>query len=162
MTLSTPTTAKFRLRPPLSADLAALLALEQQSFTTDRLSRERFQHWFRATNATFLVCADAQDQVAGYALILYRRNSRKARLYSIVVSEEHRGHGLAQQLLKEGEKVAGLRGCLQLYLEVRPDNDAAIKLYEHSGYARAGILNQFYEDGTDALRFAKNLPQNLI
>lgn len=162
MTLTTPATTEFRLRPPLPADLPALLALEERSFITDRLSHVRFRHWLRASNATFLVGADSQDRVAGYALILYRRNSRRARLYSIVVSEQYRGGGLAQRLLEAGEAAAGRRACTSLYLEVRPDNPRAIRLYQQRGYQTCGTLPAFYEDGTDALRFEKSLPQNLI
>jgi len=157
MTHSTPATTEFRLRPPLPADIPALLALEQRSFTTDRLSRERFRHWIQAANATFLIGVDSSNEVAGYALILYRRNSRKARLYSIVVSEQYRGHGLAQRLLDAGEMASKERGCSSLFLEVRPDNHRAIHLYQQRGYQKRGILHAFYEDGADALRFEKNL-----
>lgn len=157
MTLTKPVTTEFQLRPPLPTDLPALLALEQRSFSTDRLSHDRFKHWFQAPNGTFLVCADPSNGVAGYALILYRRNSRKARLYSIVISEQYRGHGLAQRLLKAGETSARERGCSSVYLEVRPDNHRAIQLYEQRGYQTRGRLHAFYEDGMDALRFEKTL-----
>src|SRR5690606_4090602 len=113
----------------------------------DRLSRKRFRHWCRADNATFLVSTDPEKQVAGYALILYRRNSRKARLYSIAVSRQHRGLGLARQLLQAGEKAARENACLQLDLEVRPDNQPAIHLYQQLGYEMKGRLPAFYEDG---------------
>lgn len=152
-----PVTTEFQLRPPLPADLPALLALEERSFTTDRLNHKRFRHWFQASNGTFLVCADSQNQVAGYILILYRRNSRKARLYSIAISEQYRGRGLARQLLDTGEKAAIKRACSTLYLEVRPDNQCAIHLYQQLGYQTRSRLPGFYEDGTDALRFEKNL-----
>lgn len=157
MTLAAPATTEFRLRRPLEADLPALLALEQRSFSTDRLSRDRFKHWFQAANGTFLVCADPSNGVAGYALILYRRSSNKARLYSIAISEQYRGQGLAQRLLDAGEMAAQERGCSSLYLEVRPDNHRAIHLYEQRGYQTHGLLHAFYEDGTNALRFEKNL-----
>jgi len=157
MTSTTSAQTEFRLRRPLAADLPALLMLEQRSFVTDHLSRERFRHWFQAPNATFLVCADPSNEVAGYALILYRRNSRRARLYSIVTSEQYRGRGLAQRLLNAGETAAKERDCSSLYLEVRPDNHRAIHLYQQLGYQNCGVLHAFYEDGTDALRFEKNL-----
>lgn len=157
MTLTTAATMEFRLRLPQPADLPSLLELEQRAFVTDRLSRKRFLHWFRASQATFLLTVDPADQVAGYALILYRRNSQKARLYSIAVSEPYRGHGLAQRLLIAAERAARQRGCSVLYLEVRPDNRAAITLYQRQGYSLIGTRQGFYEDGTDALRFEKSL-----
>ena len=155
-------TASPALRAPRLADIPQLVALEYANFSSDQLSAARFRHWIRASNCFFRVAADCQDRVAGYALILYRHNSRRARLYSIVVSPTHRGLGLAQRLLAEGESAARERGCLSLYLEVRPDNHAAIRLYEGTGYRHGGLLPGFYEDGNDALRLEKVLIENLI
>lgn len=152
-----PNSNPLLLRTPHPADIAQLVALEYANFSSDQLSAARFRHWMRASNCFFQIVADAQNQVAGYALVLYRRNSRRARLYSIVVSPAYRGQGLAQRLLAEGEAAAQERGCQSLYLEVRPDNFAAIQLYQSRGYQVQHTLPQFYEDGTDALRLVKSL-----
>jgi ribosomal protein S18 acetylase RimI-like enzyme len=42
-------------------------------------------------------------------------------------------------------------------LEVRVDNVAAIRLYERRGYEVVGVTDDFYEDGSDALRMRKRL-----
>src|SRR5690606_3851080 len=46
-------------------------------------------------------------------------------------------------------------GCLVLRLEVREDNEVAIRLYEGLGFHRTGRRDAYYEDGASALRFER-------
>ena len=150
--------ATFILRSPRLSDLDALLDIEQRAFTTDLLSPRQMRYWIQANHRTFLVCEDKHSHtIAGYLLVFYRRNSRHARLYSIVVDKTFRGYGLARQLLSRGERAARKQGCSSMRLEVRPRNKPAIKLYEAFGYQRFGLHKALYEDGSDALRMEKVL-----
>jgi len=151
-------THRCQIRPAQHCDLPELVALESAVFETDRLSRDRFLHWLRAPNCTFLVACDTRGCFAGYALVLYRRNSSKARLYSIAVMPACRGQGIARQLLSACEQTARQRHCSGMTLEVRPDNRAALQVYDQSGYRHTRHLRHFYEDGTDAIRLEKTLP----
>ncbi|HCB16519.1 MAG TPA: ribosomal-protein-alanine acetyltransferase, partial [Alteromonas sp.] len=47
------------LRPAHNSDLAALLALENNCFSADRLSRRSFRHYLQSSNAEMVV-ADAE------------------------------------------------------------------------------------------------------
>lgn len=51
-----------------------------------------------------------------------------------------RGHGLAKALLQEVEREARKQGFSVLKLSVRETQDAAITLYEESGYVQWGVL----------------------
>lgn len=144
------------LRAAAVTDIDELLALEQTCFTTDRLSRRNFRWMIRQANAMLLV-AEAPQGLAGYILVLFRRHSRSARIYSVAVQPAWRGRGIAEQLLAAAELAAAAVGCDAIHLEVRPENSAAIRLYEKHGYQRFGILPAFYEDGVDALRLRKPL-----
>jgi ribosomal protein S18 acetylase RimI-like enzyme len=42
-------------------------------------------------------------------------------------------------------------------LEVRPDNRAAVALYERRGYRPFARTERYYEDGAPAVRFRKSL-----
>jgi ribosomal-protein-alanine N-acetyltransferase len=142
------------IRPARSADLAAILAIEQAVFQTDRLTRRALRHHLARGG---LHVADVGGEIAGYFLLLRRSGAVRARLYSIAVAPSRAGNGLGRALLEAAEERAAARGCAELRLEVRTDNAAAIALYERSGYHRLGTVEGFYEDGAPALRLAKRL-----
>lgn len=137
-------------------DIDALVALETACFETDRLSRRSFKHWLAADHRALLV-ADVEKTVAGYILIIYHPGTRLARIYSIAVSPQYRGLGLAKQLMAAGEQAANEDGRLYLRLEVSVDNTQAIKLYETQGYQKFGIYRDYYQDHKDALRYQKRI-----
>ena len=137
-------------------DIDALVALETACFETDRLSRRSFKHWLAADHRALLV-ADVEKNVAGYILIIYHPGTRLARIYSIAVSPQYRGLGLAKQLMAAGEQAANEEGRLYLRLEVSVDNTPAIKLYETQGYQKFGIYRDYYQDHKDALRYQKRI-----
>jgi ribosomal-protein-alanine acetyltransferase len=145
------------LRRARPGDLAALVALEQQAFTTDRLSRRQYRRHLHSASATLLVAA-AGRRLLGKALVFFRRGSHRARLYSIAVHAQARGRGVGTALLRAAERAARARGCSTLSLEVRADNARAIRWYERHGYRRFGAHPGFYEDGADAWRYAKRWP----
>ena len=148
--------AGFRIRPATLADLDALVALERRAFTTDHLSRRQYRHHLASASACVLAAADASG-LLGKAVVLFRKGSDIARLYSIAVADAARGRGLGEALAYAVERAARTRGCARLRLEVRQDNAGAIRLYERMGYRRFGAYAGFYEDGADAWRYEKNL-----
>ena len=153
----------LEIRPVQEEDLAALYALEQRCFATDRLSRRRFRHWVSASNREFLV-ATLNDELLGYGLVLIHRGTRLARLYSLAVSDTARGLGLGRRLLHALETATTQRGRLYMRLEVAEDNKAAITLYESLGYVAFGAYADYYEDHQTALRMQKRIrhaPENL-
>lgn len=144
------------VRKAAAEDLDALVALERATFETDRISRAQWRRHIASDTACVLV-AGPGGRVDGAAVLFHRRNSYRARLYSLAVAAAARGSGLAKALLAFAEAEARRRGCDTLYLEVRTDNAAAIALYEHRGYRRAARLQGFYEDGGDAWQYARSL-----
>lgn len=133
-----------------------MVALEERSFASDRLSRRSFRHLLTKGHAeTFLV--EVEGQPAGYALVLLNRGTALARLYSIAVDPAFRRRGLGRLLLDEAEERARAAGAVELRLEVRPDNAAAIASYGRQGFRPFGTYSDFYEDHADAIRMAKRL-----
>ncbi|ESR26159.1 GNAT family N-acetyltransferase/peptidase C39 family protein [Lutibaculum baratangense] len=146
-----------KLRPATPADLEALLALENEVFETDRISRRSFRRLLESPTASFVLAETDDGGLAGYALVLTRASTALARLYSLAVSPRLRGQGLARLLLDAAEDEAYERGAIALRLEVRADNARAIGLYRQRGYRQFGAYDDYYEDQTDALRFEKLL-----
>lgn len=141
-------------------DLEALLGLEHEAFSSDRISRRAMRRLLDAANATVLV-AEVDDKLAGYALVLFRRGSTTARLYSIAVARHAAGRRVGATLLAAVEQAAMARGATRLRLEVNAANDPAVRLYRKAGYRLFGRHAQYYEDKGDALRFEKRLVPDL-
>lgn len=153
----------LQIRPACPADVHALHVLEQACFKSDRLSRRRLRHWVAAENRVFLV-AERAGQLLGYVLVLLRRGTRLARLYSLAVSPAGRGQGIGGALLSAAEEASSDSGRLFMRLEVAEDNHDAIALYQHSGYRTFGSYPNYYEDDANALRMQKRIryrPENL-
>lgn len=145
-----------RIRPAELADLDAVEQLEDSVFTSDELSRRSLRYYVRQPTACFLVL-ELRGSIVGDAIVATRRGSRQARLYTIAVAPGHAGRGFGRSLLAASEEAARDRECATLRLEVRADNHAAVRFYEAAGYTRCGLYEDYYEDGTDALRFERGL-----
>jgi ribosomal protein S18 acetylase RimI-like enzyme len=138
------------------ADLDALWDLENQVFATDCMSRRSLRRLLTSPSAVAMV-ARPDGAIAGVAVLLFRLNSKVARLYSLAVAPKHTGRGIASALLAAAERIARSRKCERLRLEVHEKNHGAIKVYRKAGYHEFGRHNHYYEDRGDALRFEKRL-----
>jgi ribosomal protein S18 acetylase RimI-like enzyme len=144
------------IRPARAADIDALVAIENSAFTSDRLSRRSFRTLLERETAQTLI-AEAGGRAVGYCMVLFRKGSGVARLYSIATLGDTSEKGVGRQLLGAAEQAAYDRDRLLLRLEVREDNRRAIALYEQNAYRRIGREPDYYEDGAPALRFEKIL-----
>ena len=144
-----------RIRAGRVGDLDALLALEAL-FPSDRVSRAGWRRFLRSPRASVLV-AEARGEVLGDLVLLRRANSRKARIYSVVVAPAARGQGLGERLVAAAEREASKQGCGAVSLEVRADNRVARGLYAKRGYVEQRSLPAYYDDGADGLRLLKTL-----
>ncbi|HAW94358.1 MULTISPECIES: GNAT family N-acetyltransferase/peptidase C39 family protein [unclassified Arsukibacterium] len=148
----------IRLRPAMLADVPALQVLEQRCFSSDKLSVRSFRR-FITEKRSDLIALEVDEALAGYFLLIYRRGTSLARLYSIAVDPAFRQKGLAEKLMAEAEVQAANRHCALLRLEVRKDNEAAIKLYKKLQYHEFAIKHDFYEDHADAICMQKQVIQ---
>ncbi|NHI01748.1 GNAT family N-acetyltransferase/peptidase C39 family protein [Oceanimonas sp. MB9] len=144
------------VRPALRSDLDVLLALEHRCFDQDRISRRSFLRFTEHPQDVLLV-AEQNDALLGYVLVLFRRNTQLARIYSIAISPDSRGLGLGRTLLEQAEASARQQGAVFMRLEVRTDNIAAQNLYQQQGYRQFGIYHDYYEDHESALRYQKRI-----
>ncbi|MGD9000334.1 MAG: peptidase C39 family protein [Granulosicoccaceae bacterium] len=146
------------IREACLQDLNDLVEIENSSFSADRLSRRSFRYLLTRANAATLVYEE-RGRILGYVTLLFHDGTSLARLYSFAVKKKGRGIGTA--LLKAVEKVALEHDCISLRLEVRRDNDSAIRLYEKLGYRQFGIRPDYYEDHMEAVRYEKRLVPKL-
>ena len=148
--------AAFRFRAAESRDLDALLAIENAVFDSDRISRRSFRHFLTSPHAILRLAEDAAG-IAGYYLVLSRRGTAAARLYSLAVGPGRRRAGLGAALLADAETAAYEADRALLRLEVGAGNAAARALYKRAGYREVARLPGYYEDGDDGIRMEKPL-----
>ncbi len=141
------------LRRACPADLDRLVELEAR-FAGDRLSRRAFRHHLANPGALLIVSAPA-GEVSGYALLLHPSGTSWWRLYSLVRAEAAPA-GTGRALVEAASAAARAAGARGLRLEVRADNQRAIKLYQSCGFRLFGERHNYYEDGATALRMARD------
>lgn len=148
------------IRTARASDVDDLAAIEKAVFSSDRISRRSFRQFIERETAETLV-AEIDGRVGGYAIVLFRKGSGVARLYSIAVGPFFGGLGIGRQLLSAAEEAAFEHDRMMLRLEVREDNGRAIRIYEQAGYRKIGREPDYYEDGATALRYEKTLRGDL-
>jgi len=143
------------IRPACARDVESLARIERTAFATDRLSPRSLRRLVARPTAILLV-AEANGAIAGYALVLLRRDSRTARLYSLA-RDPAAPPGLGGRLLEAAEAAARAWDRTALRLEVGKSNINALRLYERRGYRVTGSRPGYYEDGSTALLMRKPL-----
>ncbi len=105
---------------------------------------------------TFLVYHGNSQGWQGLAL--GREMGGAAELFYIFVDPKFRGQKLGERLLKFFERSAtGLYQADKIYLEVRPSNKAAWRLYEKCSYTKVGRRARYYPDGEEAWIYERSL-----
>ena len=137
-------------------DIDALVAIEEACFDSDRISRRSFRTLIDRPTARTIV-AELDGSIIGYAMILFRKGTALARLYSLAVKPGGKIKGVGSQLLDAAEQAAFDEGRVYMRLEVREDNERAIKLYERFHYRPIGRYLDYYADHMPALRYEKTL-----
>ncbi len=137
-------------------DLDTILRLEETSFRSDRMKRESLRRLLASPTALFLV-EEEDGVVLGYVLLLLRSASRRARLYSVAVDPDARRHGVGRGLVEAAEKAARELGLEEIRLEIRSDNEASKRLFSSRGYEPFRTIEDYYEDGMNAVRYRKRL-----
>ena len=140
------------LRPMGRADVNAVAAMEETLFGAEAWSPELL-----ATEVTtdpvsrYYLVADDDGVIAGYGGLLAQRGG-PADVLTLAVAEHRWGEGIGSALLEGLLSEAARRGCREIFLEVRVDNDRAQRLYRRRGFTDFGIRRGYYQpSGTDAL-----------
>jgi [ribosomal protein S18]-alanine N-acetyltransferase len=143
------------LRPMTSADLSAVLRLEQELFGEEAWSRAMLRGELAQQPASrhYLV-ADDDGAITGYAGLLAAGS--QGDVLTLAVAAGRWGQGTGSALLEALLAEAARRGCTEIFLEVRADNARAQQLYRRYGFVQIGIRRGYYQpSGTDALVMRK-------
>jgi ribosomal-protein-alanine N-acetyltransferase len=102
------------------------------------------------------VLAEAQGKLEGFCVA--QLEQRTGYVVTLDVAPACRRRGLARQLMAEVESRLQSAGAVQMELHVFTGNAEAIRFYESIGYAQAGVVQDFYAQGLNALLYRKPLP----
>jgi [ribosomal protein S18]-alanine N-acetyltransferase len=141
MSESGPTTSTVVFRPMRPDDVAAVAALERATFSAP-WTEDTFLSLLRRAPVELLVAADGQE-VVGYGVLWCIAD--EGELANIAVRGDIRGRGLGASLLDHLIETARQRGVKSLYLEVRPSNRTALRLYESRGFDEIGVRKGYYD-----------------
>lgn len=146
----------YNLRLATRHDVAALSNIEQQCFSIDNFSSRNFRYLLTKANAYTLVAFEAeQDKLLGYIMLLFRRGTKVARIYSIAAKPARQG--IASHLLQAAEQQALIQHCQIIHLEIRQDNLTSQLFFQRHGYNYFARYEDYYSDKQPALRFKKHL-----
>jgi [ribosomal protein S18]-alanine N-acetyltransferase len=123
----------MKVRKMTLDDLPGVLELEALLFTDDAWSEETYRSELADADGTryYVVLDD---------------------VLTIGVRPESQGQGLGSGLLTALLDEAVVRGCGEVFLDVRADNDRARRLYERFGFTPIGVRKRYYQpSGVDAI-----------
>ncbi len=145
-----------RVRPMGSSDVWTVSAIEAEAYQfpwSPGIFRDCLSAGYHA-----LVLEMPPTGVQGYAVV--STGAGEAHLLNLCVRPALHGAGLGRVLLEAVMRQARAQGAREIFLEVRPSNEAAVHLYEASGFRRIGRRKRYYrarEGREDALVFAREL-----
>ncbi len=128
------------LRPMRVTDIAEVVSIERASYQFP-WSEGIFRDCLRVG----YVCrvAAASRQVMAYAVMSF--GAGEAHILNVCVDAAHRCRGLGRLLLDSLVERAAAAGMNEAFLEVRPSNTAAIRLYLALGFEQVGMRRGYYQ-----------------
>jgi ribosomal-protein-alanine N-acetyltransferase len=128
------------IRPMLPDDVPAVAALERDSYPYP-WSEGIFRDCLRVGYLCRTVMLG--DELVGYGILSC--GAGEAHVLNICVRETLRFRGIGRQLLEYLLNAAVEAGAAEAFLEVRPSNLSAIRLYQSMGFQQIGLRRGYYQ-----------------
>ncbi len=134
---------RLRLRPMRESDLRTVTTLERMGY---RHPWPRW--WFRRLLRGEYSCWVTDDDlsVVGYGIVHTRPEWRWAHIMNVCVAPNLRRRGIGARIMRHLMEVARHEGAVGAWLEVRPNNSEALRLYRRLGFRRIGRRRHYYRD----------------
>jgi ribosomal-protein-alanine N-acetyltransferase len=131
--------AELEFRPMRKADLPAICAIEETAyeFPWDPLT-------FRDCLKTGYCCwvGEKLGHVVGYGILTV--GAGESHILNVCISPKAQGSGYGRAMMLQLMEVAKGHRAEMMFLEVRPSNTRAIKLYDSLGFNQIGTRNGYY------------------
>jgi len=130
------------VRPLTAADLPALEVMERELFGAGAWSAAMLAEELVGPGRWY-VGVEVDGILAGYAGLWF--DGDDAQVMTIGTAAAHQGRGLGRVMLDALVARARELGATSVLLEVRVDNDPALRLYERAGFVRLGRRRGYYQ-----------------
>lgn len=131
---------EVQLRPMTEADVDRVTALERDSYPFP-WSEGIFRDCLRVDYVCRVM--EVGPGLIGYGVMSY--GAGEAHILNLCVREAMRGRGIGRSLLRHLLGNAAAAGMDEVFLEVRPSNLAAIRLYQSTGFEPVGVRRGYYQ-----------------
>ncbi len=131
---------QVQLRPMAEEDLARVSAVERESYSFP-WSEGIFRDCLRVGYVCRVV--EIGFNLVGYGVM--STGAGEAHILNLCVRETMRGRGIGRTLLRQLLDLAAEAGVEDAFLEVRPSNLAAIRLYQSLGFVQVGVRKGYYQ-----------------
>jgi ribosomal-protein-alanine N-acetyltransferase len=139
----------LEIRPMKHSDLAAVLRIEKTLFPIDAWSEELFLGELAEVSISRDVSVAVLDsEIVGYAS--FRYVGKQGDVNTVAVVSNQQGQGIGTALMDWLESQATLRNVSEIFLDVRSDNEPAMKMYASRGYERIDVRRNYYGNTIDA------------
>lgn len=145
--------AEMSIRPMNEDDLEQVMQIEKRAYDYP-WTETIFQDCLRVGYCSWVMERD--NNIVAYGVMSVAVG--ESHILNLCVNPELQSHGLGRQLLSHLLEVAQEHDANMTFLEVRPSNFAAIKLYLGSGFDEIGMRRNYYPakmGREDALIFAR-------
>lgn len=144
----------IEMRDATKLDIPLLLSIENALFQDEAWSGEVFESEFalHGTTRTYRVIEENNEVVAYFGLAIV---DDTADITTIAVRADFQGRGIGTKLMQEILDIAAKRNLRKIMLEVKPENLAAISLYQKFDFEVIGLRRNYYGPSKDALTMQK-------
>lgn len=125
-----------------AGDVPAVVAIERTSYTVP-WSENTFRGLLRRRDTELVVAAASDGTVVGYAVLWCVLD--QAELGNVAVAAQWRSRGVGERLVTDMMRRAVQRSVNEVFLEVRPSNTVARRLYERLGFTMVGRRRNYYQ-----------------
>ena len=126
--------------------LDQLYQIEEKCFDQEAFTKRQIAYLLTEYN-TIALAAKVDSNILGFiiAQVEVEENTEFGHILTINVAPKYRRQKTATKLLNEIETLLKQKGITECRLEVREDNNPAIKLYHTQGYQTIGKLEKYYD-----------------
>jgi ribosomal-protein-alanine N-acetyltransferase len=131
---------EIRIRPMTEADVGEVFAIERASYQFP-WSEGIFRDCLRVGYVCRVITLEGR--IIGYGVMSV--GAGEAHVLNLCIGEPHRCRGLGRRMLGYLLDRGRSAGMSEAFLEVRPSNTAAIRLYQAVGFEQVGMRRGYYQ-----------------